>query len=63
MKFIHESGRTIDFEDSLDMTRTMEREGFKPVKEVKEVKPEEPEEIEEEEPKENPLKVNKKPKR
>ena len=62
MKFIHESGRTIDFDDSLDMTRTMEREGFKPVKETKEVKPEEPEEIEEE-TKENPLKVNKKKKR
>ena len=60
MKFIHESGRTIDFDDSLDMTRTMEREGFKPVKATKEVKPEE---IEEEEPKENPLKVNKKKKR
>ena len=60
MKFIHESGRTIEFEDSMDMIKTMEREGFKPVKEVKEVKPEEPEE---EEPKENPLKVNKKKKR
>lgn len=62
MKFVHENGNTIEFEDSMDMIKTMEREGFKPVKEVKEVKPEEPEEIEEE-PKENPLKVNKKKKR
>lgn len=33
MKFIHESGRTIEFEDPKPFKILLEREGFKPVEE------------------------------